>query len=385
MPKHKKHKHIHPIRAYIYIIMAFGFSVWLISIANPNKVEANETGSFNEIITEKDNAAQIELLKPDVVLSTEDKIDQVEEIKQIENPTSDSTNLSATILPSGNHQSIKSIVTVLFSTAIEKDSFEKSFTIVPNVAGEFRVNGRIGTFTPYNSLSPDTKYEIQINKNIVGLKGEKLVDNTIGSFTTNPENHILAVPYYRQQFSRSCEAASLRMALAYKGIITDDKEIVDLAGYDPREPDFVNKTWDDPNKMFVGFLSGKQVGYGMYAPALAKASVSLGSTGKVLKNPTSSEIAEAVWNNNPVVIWGYIKNTVPKLSYFYTETGKKIPIYSNEHARVVVGVVGSIDNPVGFYVHDPLSGVANEYWTADNLSKHMSIFGGVSNQALIVE
>ena len=73
------------------------------------------------------------------------------------------------------------------------------------------------------------------------------------------------------------------MALTYKGIVTDDKEIVDLAGYDPREPDLVNKIWDDPNKMFVGFLSGKQVGYGMYATALAKASLSLGSTGKVLK------------------------------------------------------------------------------------------------------
>ncbi len=385
MQRHKKHKNIHPFFAYTYIVFAIGISIWLFSVANPKTVQADEAGSFNEILSEKDKIAEQELLKPDVILSTEDQPEIVKEIEQIENLAQDSSNLSVTILPSGYHQSTKSAVTVLFSVPIKKDSFEKSFTIVPPVAGEFSVNGRVGIFTPYNNLSPDTKYNIQINKNIIGLNGEKLIDNAFGSFTTNPESHILAVPYYRQQFSRSCEAASLRMALAYKGIITDDEEIINLAGYDPREPNWADRTWDDPYKMFVGFMDGKELGYGMYASALAKAGLSLGSTNHVLKNPTSSEIAEAIWNNNPVVIWGYIKGTVPKLSYFYTETGKKIPIYSNEHARTVVGVVGSVDNPVGFYVHDPLSGVANEYWTADDLNKHMSIFGGVSNQALIVE
>lgn len=383
MQQRKKHKNIHPFFAYTYIVFAIGFSVWLFSVANPRTVQADEAGSFNEIISEKDKITEQELLKPDVVMTTDEL--NYEATNEIPLVNQDSKDFSVIILPNGEHQSIKSVVTLIFSKPVDVNSINKNFTIIPNVSGKFTVVNNIATFTPDEYFKPGTKYSIVVNQSLKSKDGENLPTNINASFVTNPQSHILTVPYYRQQFSRSCEAASLRMALAYKGIVTDDKEIVDLAGYDPREPDLVNKIWDDPNKMFVGFLSGKQVGYGMYATALAKASLSLGSTGKVLKNPTSTEIAQSIWNNNPVVIWGYIKGTVPNLSYFYTETGKKIPIYSNEHARVVVGVVGSVEDPVGFYVHDPLSGVANEYWTAGDLQKHMSIFGGVSNQALIVE
>ena len=63
----------------------------------------------------------------------------------------------------------------------------------------------------------------------------------------------LDVPYYQQQYANSCEAASLRMALAYYGInISDDLEIVKKFGYDPRDKDTINNEWDNPQEMFVG-------------------------------------------------------------------------------------------------------------------------------------
>lgn len=388
MAKNKQPKYLHPVHAYMYIGLAIGASIWLVSLANPNKVSADNDVPLNEIVTAKDTATEIELLKPDVVMPTETDPKIInQQIKTIEMaPIPEDVNeLSVTILPTGLHQSINSVVTVIFSNPVSLKSFKDSFTIVPNVVGSFSVNGRVGTFVPQNHLETETEYRVQINTNVVGLKGEKLNNPVATDFTTRPDVHVLAVPYYRQQYSRSCEAASLKMAFAYLGTVVTEKEIVDAAGYQPREPNWSKLTWDDPYSMFVGFLDGKKVGYGMYASALGKASSALGHSSRVLKNPTSTELAEAVWNDNPVVIWGYIKGTVPKLSYFHTDEGKRIPIYSNEHARVIVGVVGSVENPIGFYVHDPLSGLANEYWSADDLQKHMSIFGGVSNQALVVE
>lgn len=383
MQRHKKHKNIHPFFAYTYIVFAIGISIWLFSVANPQQVKADDEAPFVDLLSQKDTAVQQELLKPDIVMQT-NTIDQ-DMVNEIPVSNSDSTEFSVTVLPSGEHQSTKSVITLIFSKPVDVNSLDKNFNIVPDVAGNFSVNKNVITFSPNQSLKPGTKYNITINNSLASKDGQKLTTNAIASFTTNPQSHILAVPYYRQQFSRSCEAASLRMALAYKGIITNDEEIINLAGYNPTEPNWADRTWDDPYKMFVGFMSGSKLGYGMYASALAKAGTSLGSTNNVLKNPTSSQIAESIWNDNPVIIWGYIKGTVPELSYFYTKTGKRVPIYSNEHARIVVGVVGSIEDPVGFYIHDPLSGIANEYWTAEDLAKHMSIFGAVSNQALTVE
>ncbi|OGI78614.1 hypothetical protein A3C57_00035 [Candidatus Nomurabacteria bacterium RIFCSPHIGHO2_02_FULL_33_12] len=369
----RKHKHIHKIHAYVYIVIAIGVSIWLVSVANPNKVNADDNITLNQLITEKDSVAEMELLKPNVVMET----DSIEDSKLPSPLWGEGAQRAGevVILPSGPHQSTKTQITIIFPNIINLDSFKNSFSIIPNVAGKFSINKNIGTFIPDNDLAPQTKYQIQIAGDII----------TTNVFETRADTHILVVPYYRQQYSRSCEAASLRMALAYLGTVSDDKEIVNLAGYNPREPDWVKNVWDDPYKMFVGFLDGKQVGYGMYASALAKSSSALGHSSRVLKNPTSQDIAQAIWNDQPVVAWGYIKNTVPQLSYFKTISGKRIPIYSNEHARTIVGVVGSPENPVGFYIHDPLSGLANEYWIADDLSKHMSIFGAVSNQVLIIE
>ena len=63
MQQRKKHKNIHPFFVYTYIVFAIGFSVWLFSVANPRTVQADEAGSFNEIISEKDKITEQELFK----------------------------------------------------------------------------------------------------------------------------------------------------------------------------------------------------------------------------------------------------------------------------------------------------------------------------------
>lgn len=375
MSKARKHKHIHVFHAYLIIGVTLGIAVWLVSLANPVVVNADDNITLNELLNEKDHSIEHELLKPEVILSTENSNDEII-TKVEENTVLNNLNTDILILPNNKNQSVDSIITVLFKEPVSLEYFSSALTITPNVLGSYNIKGNIGTFTPKNPLAPQTTYNVSYNDGI----------NTYSSvFDTRPVLHILAVPYHRQQYARSCEAASLRMALEYLGTFTNDMEIVNLAGYIPTEPNWSERTWDNPYEMFVGFISGKQVGYGMYASALSKSAIKLGHNAQVLENPSIQDIAEAIWNDKPVVAWGYINDTIPKLSYFNTDNGQRVPIYSNEHARVIVGVVGSPKNPVGFYLHDPLSGVANEYWSAEKLQKHMSIFGSVSNQILIVE
>jgi uncharacterized protein YvpB len=379
-----KKTHIHPAHAYTFIGLTLFFVIWLIGSANPSNVQAEDDADLSQILNSKDDAAKVELEKPDVVMpivNTEPD-DSGEYIPVV---PANNEDLTVTVLPKGKHQRIKSEITIIASTDLDPLSVQKSFTIVPNVPGTFSVNGRVATFKPSRMLAPQTKYTVNLTTQLHGKAGQFLKENTSQSFETEPNLKILSVPYYRQQFARSCEAASLRMALSYKGTVATDMEIVKAAGYNPTEPDWINRIWDNPYEMFVGYIDGVQVGYGMYAEALSKAAKKFGHDSKILINPGMDQIASEIVAGNPVVMWGYINGTVPKLSYFNTKDGKRIPIYSNEHARTITGVVGSEHNPVGFYVHDPLSGVANEYWPVEKLQKHMSIFGAVSNQALVIE
>lgn len=384
MVKKRHHTHIHPVKAFVYIGLAVFFSVWLVSAAIPNRVKADDEVSLLDIISAKDVATELELAKPGIVFPVIDTIESADTQNTISPLKTGTQGLTLTLLPKGGQQSVKSPILIIGSSKIDISLLQESFSITPNVPGTFKSNQEIIVFTPDAPLAPQTKYTITVNSGILGSNKEMLQNSVSATFETRPDIHILPVPFFRQQYSRSCEAASLRMALAYQGVTTNDMNIVRAAGYDPKDPDWANRIWDDPYEMFVGFIDGVQAGYGMYAPALKKSSESLGRNASVLKNPKPEDIAREVVAGNPVVVWGYISGTAPKLSYFTTFAGNRVPIYSNEHARTVVGVLGSAENPVGFYIHDPLSGKANEYWTKDELSRHMNVFGEISNQALVV-
>jgi tmRNA-binding protein len=84
---------------------------------------------------------------------------------------------------------------------------------------------------------------------------------------------LLKVPYFKQQYTNSCEAAATRMVLEYHGFdFENEDEIINAFGYKPRQKDVVNNIWDDPNEMFVGHIDkkGAENGYGIYGPGVVK-------------------------------------------------------------------------------------------------------------------
>lgn len=194
----------------------------------------------------------------------------------------------------------------------------------------------------------------------------------------------LDVPYFKQEYSRSCEAASLRMVLAYYGIVANDMEILKNFGYAPRPKDKENNIWDDPHEMFVGDASKDNgEGYGVYGEPVVKAAKFFERDALYTTTITPQYLAKNVRAGHPIILWGYISSAGTEIRW-HSPKGREVIAIAGEHARVVVGVYGPIKNPVGFYLHDPRSGMQYEYWSTEKLMTHIAAVPGVTNQAVVV-
>lgn len=203
------------------------------------------------------------------------------------------------------------------------------------------------------------------------------------SFTTEMPTKKLNVPMYYQQFAQSCEAASVRMALAYRGTSADDWSILQRFGYKPRPLDKNKNVWDDPQLQFVGDVKGDQragTGWGVYAEPVAKAVRSYGRQATVRYGVGIGFVADQIYKGNPVVLWGIWNESATQKSW-KTPAGRTVSGPVPMHVRLVVGVKGKASNPVGFYIHDPITGPT--YWTAGQLAHNVARAGG-ANQAVAI-
>ena len=172
-------------------------------------------------------------------------------------------------------------------------------------------------------------------------------------------SRVLSVPWYRQVYVLSCESASLRMALAYRGIATTDRAVLDIIGSDLRGPVFDSSGmhWGDPFATFVGNVNGSEValtGYGTYYPTIAHAALVLG--GHVLRsgqNILPAELYDAVLNGHPAVVW-VTYHWVRLTRKDYVAFDGKTVTYAGpgEHAVTLVGV-----QPTRVLINNPATGV----------------------------
>lgn len=201
----------------------------------------------------------------------------------------------------------------------------------------------------------------------------------------------LKVPFFSQQYVNSCEAAALRMALTYFGIKTDDRELVNLFGYDPKPKDIERNIWDDPQKMFVGSIdvSGPAGGYGVYGLPVTQAAKTLGRNAEYRTTLTPKQLATEIKAGHPVIIWGYTSFKQPPYTWNTVNSSGMIDgtvkAFQGEHARLVVGFVGQVSSPKGFYVHDPQSSEGFTYMSTENIMQQFSAVPGVTNQLVVVK
>lgn len=211
---------------------------------------------------------------------------------------------------------------------------------------------------------------------------------TAATSTSEYKDFKLKVPYYKQSYPNSCEAASLKMALAFKGVMKNEVQILTQFTYKPTFKDYVNNVWDDPQKQYVGYvdIAGRpKGGYGVYGLPVLRAVKNFGLDGEYATGTalTAQFFTKELDAKNPVVFWGYTSYTEAPYTW-KTPEGNTVNAFKGEHVRVLVGYKGTAEKPVGFYVHDPFTGKYNEYWTTAKLMEQLGKVPGVTDQAVVV-
>lgn len=181
----------------------------------------------------------------------------------------------------------------------------------------------------------------------------------------------LDVPFFRQERALSCEIAALRMVLAYRGTTVSERDLLGQLPVDPAPRK--GGTWGDPDEGFVGLVDGimSKTGYGVHAGPIA-ALAGQYRRAETLTAATPTALAEAVSQGNPVIVWGFIPGRGKSMTWT-TLGGKTIHAVDGEHTRVVIGYTGSVPEPTGFFVMDPV--YREQYWKTEKFMKNWEPLG----------
>jgi len=268
-------------------------------------------------------------------------------------------------------------ISVQFSQPVSRGVMDKSVT--PDVPGVWIFEDPIYathlyrrvTFYPDIGLNANTNYTVKIGNIENVLKLFKSGDFQF-SFKTKDapfpqvealkivqsQTVRLAVPAYLQQHTLSCEVASLRMALAYKGVVKSEDELLNLVGFD--NTPHIGGTWGNPYEHFVGNVNGNQMrdGYGVYWGPIERVAKMFGNA-QAFQNQNIQFLTDQVSKGNPVIIWVYSSSGAP--THWKTPSGVNVFAVAGEHTVVVSGFVGPANNPTQVIVNDSL--VGQVYWS----------------------
>jgi uncharacterized protein YvpB len=194
-------------------------------------------------------------------------------------------------------------------------------------------------------------------------------------FTRLPKADImLPVKFDKQDHSLSCEVATLKMALAYKGTAVEESTLIGKIGVDPVAKQTVNGklVWGDPQKAFVGDINGRMpsTGYGVYWDPIERVGAEYRPT-RSISGSSIAELVEELQRGNPIIIWGHLGSGKPFT--WQTPENKTIPAVYYEHTFLVNGIKGSVKNPEGFFLIDPIYGQL--YWPLAKFKQHWASLG----------
>ena len=271
----------------------------------------------------------------------------------------------------------------VFNQAVDHKSAEQRFRVSSGSVQGFSWRGTTLIARVVN-IGYQRHVQAWVEPGVVPTFGLPSTEKSMTQFTTHARVIKLNVPYYKQVFTQSCEAASLRMALAYRGIHDSDWNILQKFGYNPRPRDLERNVWDDPNQQFVGDVKGNQgagTGWGVYAGPVARAASQYGRGTSVAHGANAPFVAQQIHAGNPVIAWG-VWRLGAKIESWTTPAGRTVSGPIPMHVRLIVGVRGEPHDPIGFYVHDPI--VGQLYWTRAQFTA-MTVGAGPAAQLLAVQ
>lgn len=189
---------------------------------------------------------------------------------------------------------------------------------------------------------------------------------------------LLDIRFHAQEHSLSCEIASLKMILDYRGLDVSESDLLKKLPFSDRGPRKLN-VWGDPDIGFVGNIDGsmpKNTGYGVYEKPLSNLA-GLWRKAEVISNKPLERIVGELDRGNPIIVWGALGGG--KDNSWYTPEGKYIKAVKGAHVRVLKGYTGTSKNPSEVILMDPIYGEIR--WP---VKKFLANWAMLENRAVVV-
>lgn len=268
------------------------------------------------------------------------------------------------------------LVSVTFDQAVNKNSVEQRFKISSGkIESTYWEDNTF--YAKVYSLGYQKNIEVKLAAGVESLDfGLPSTKEYSYNFTTEAKSTRFNVPFYRQQYRASCSAASLRMILSYKGIDVKDMEIIYRMGYNPRQIDRSGNfpKWDDPDEMFVGDVNGKiteGTAAGPDALPIVKAAKSFGRDSSRSLNINTNWISDQISKGKLVIAFGAFGGSNSFIQWI-TPNGRIETMNVKSHIVTVIGYKGEFNEPLGFWVNDPLSS-NTEFWSNSQMQNFINL------------
>lgn len=208
----------------------------------------------------------------------------------------------------------------------------------------------------------DAKEIIPYQESYVEILAEKMFWMT--HHDSDPKFDInLPVPLYRQQRPLSCECAAASVVAQFHGFSFFNEDQC-VQGIEVYEGSLQNGIWGDPDKKFIGNIFGSQrnlSGWGVYALPIEKILKKHHIPAKAKYNASVENITREIVKGHPVVVWVTTGLGRCHQISWQTPQGKAINTCVNEHAVVVHGFKGSLENPEAIRIMDVYTKSYKEY------------------------
>lgn len=171
-----------------------------------------------------------------------------------------------------------------------------------------------------------------------------------------PKFVLIDAPHVRQlpELPSGCEITSLTMLLQFYGV---DKGKMDLVPEMKKDPtplvwsDNSIQSWGNPNVGFVGEVTGKGKGFGIFHGPLMELLQSYVPKAVDLTGGTFDMLEKQLADGIPSVVWTTIDYAVPTQWVEWNTAQGKVVTTFMEHAVLLVGY-----DETNVYVNDPLKG-----------------------------
>lgn len=222
-----------------------------------------------------------------------------------------------------------------------------------------KVSGNALELGPFSVAAADDERDIEGEKQLGEVKGPDLPGEELTEEPL-PAQAKLTAPAIHQypELVSGCEVTSLTMLLQFYGLDVDKMQ---MAAEMPKDltPMQLNSDgsiayWGNPNLGFVGEVTAKARGFGIYHTALFEQLQSHIPSAIDMTGGDFSEIERQIANGIPVVAWTTINFLIPDRWVVWDTPIGPIKTTFIEHAVLVVGY-----DEQYIYVNDPYSGKAD--------------------------